>query len=97
MVRGLFEPVNRTHVDKPGLWLPMIRVSLSDSVDPTIAHIIDENVLAIVDTGSTGCCIDQNYVNKHGTFRDTGRRVTTTGATGRMLTAIYNLSLHFQR
>jgi hypothetical protein len=92
MVKGLFEPVNRSHVDKMNFWLPIVRVSLSDSIDPGIAHIVDENVLAIVDTGSTGCCIDQNYVAKR-TFRDTGQRVPTTGSTGTILAPVYNLQI----
>jgi hypothetical protein len=67
--------------------------SLSDSTDPNIAHIVDDSVLAIVDTGSTGCCIDQSYVMKRATFKDTGQRVPTTGSTGSIIAPVYNLQI----
>jgi hypothetical protein len=93
MVKGLFEPVRGDHRDKLNLWLPMIKVSLSDSIDPNTSNVIDENVLAIVDTGSCSCCIDQTYAARRNTFYDTGQRVPITGATGTTNVPVYNLQI----
>jgi hypothetical protein len=83
MATGVFAPVNRMHINQTNVWLPVIRVSLSDSDDPNITHIVDDDVLAIIDTGSTCCCIDEKYIATHKTFIDTGRRTPMTGATGK--------------
>jgi hypothetical protein len=89
MATGIFAPINKTHVNQSNFWVPVIRVSLSDSIDPNPAHIIDNDVLAIIDTGATCCCIDEKYIEKHNTFTFTGHKTPMTGATGSMLAPVY--------
>jgi hypothetical protein len=93
MIKGTFAPVRKNHIGRTNLWLPVIRVSLSDSVDPNIQNIIDDSVLAIVDTGSTNCCIDTGYIATHSTFRAIGVPQQVTGATGTIMSGIYSVQI----
>jgi hypothetical protein len=92
MTQATFGPINRQHINQSNFWLPIIRVAISDSDDPNVQRIIDDEVLAIVDTGSTCCCIDEKYAAKHNTLKVIGHS-PTTGATGTVMSPIYSAQI----
>jgi hypothetical protein len=92
VITGTFGPSNPSLTAYPTLWMPMIKVSLSDSSDPGLRHIIEENVIALIDTGSDFCRIDQAMINRHPGFKQVGEG-KSTGATGSEVEKIYNLQI----
>ncbi len=68
MVTGLFAPANASARTIPTLWMPMVRVSLSDATDAInddTEHVVDDDVLALIDTGADLCRIDEHIVEKY--------------------------------
>ena len=78
MITGTFAPANPSVISVPTLWMPMIRVSISDSTDPVVHSIVEENVIALVDTGSDFCRIDSDMINRHPTFKQVGEAQSTS-------------------
>jgi hypothetical protein len=87
MATGLFGPANASARETPTLWMPMIRVSLSDTIHNETQHIVDDDVLALIDTGSDLCRIDEEMANKY-SFKTIGITQTVT-PTGRGIFKVY--------
>jgi len=69
VVSGLFEPDNQSAVNTPSIWKPMIKVSLGDGPGDTPNIVRD--AVALVDTGSDFCRIDDDIIGSH-PFRQVG-------------------------
>ena len=65
----------------------MIRISLSDATHNGTEHIVDNDVLALIDTGSDLCRIDEEMINKY-SFEPVGTTQTVT-PTGRGTFKVY--------
>jgi hypothetical protein len=63
LVSGLFEPDGQSAVNTPSIWKPMIKVSLGDGIGETPNIVLD--AVALVDTGSDFCRIDDGIIATH--------------------------------
>ena len=64
MLTGFFGP--QLQNADPSLWSPMIKVALSDSVDPNHQHVVASDLTALIDTGSDYCRIDEDVATRFG-------------------------------
>jgi len=81
MIRGSFAAAHENHRNNRLLWMPMIRVSLSDAVNVNAQHIVEYDVSALIDTAADYCVIDRDMIDRHKTFvgRGTGFSLGPTG------------------
>jgi hypothetical protein len=95
MATGFFGPANASAREVTTLWMPMIRVSLSNATNNEAEHIVDDDVLALIDTGSDLCRIDDEMVNKY-QFKPIGTTQTVT-PTGRGAFKVYLVQMILDR
>jgi predicted aspartyl protease len=65
---GYFGPASANAGDQT-LWMPMIRFSLSNAVLPEDEHIVAQDLVALIDTGSDYCRIDERIAETHNLYR----------------------------
>jgi predicted aspartyl protease len=78
------------------LFQPLIdAVSISDSVDPKVANVVESGLVALIDTGSDLCCIDKKLAEKYPSLVVFKDHQAQHGATGQGDSKIYNLQIIF--
>jgi predicted aspartyl protease len=65
---GYFGPASANGGDET-LWMPMIKFSLSRAILPEDEHIVARDLVALIDTGSDLCRIDEQVAEKHNLYR----------------------------
>jgi hypothetical protein len=95
VINDIFAPCTTAAASTPQLWMPMIQgVSVSDSTDPNRPNIIENNLVALIDTGSDYCRIDANLAAKHSSLTQIGT-MNALGATGPGAEKIFSLQIIF--
>jgi hypothetical protein len=74
MANGFFGPMRADKQNAPEVWNPFIRLTLTD----TGGIILANDVLALIDTGSDVCYIDNELAKKSGLLPK-GSTMTSTG------------------
>jgi hypothetical protein len=72
----------------PNLWMPMVRVSLSDSIDLNVQNVVNDDIVALVDTGSDYCRIDVEFVKKYPNLKQLGE-MKAASPTGTAIEKMY--------
>jgi predicted aspartyl protease len=85
MVTGFFAP-QRDNAPS-GFWSPMLRASLSNSVDPAKVNIVATDLLALVDTGADACFIDDRLAQQFGL--PVRRQIEIVTGTGKATASVY--------
>lgn len=88
MAKGIFAPANASARANPSIWMPMIRVSISDATSNDREHILDDDIVALIDTGADLCRIDETLIAKYKTFQSLGT-TTSSSPTGSLTTNVY--------
>jgi hypothetical protein len=65
---GYFGPASASGSDQ-ALWMPMIKFSLSNAILPEDEHIVARDLVALIDTGSDLCRIDERLAETHNLYR----------------------------
>lgn len=65
MLTGFFASVTWMNVESPIVWGPMIKFSLSNATSLNTENIIARDLVALIDTGSDYCRIDDRIVAEH--------------------------------
>ena len=65
MLAGFFASVTWVNAENPSVWGPMIKFSLSDATSLESENIVARDLVALIDTGSDYCRIDQAIVASH--------------------------------
>jgi hypothetical protein len=66
MITGYYGSINSSAANARELWGPMIKFSLSNSLDPNQTHIVETDLTALIDTGSDLSRIDSDLAERHG-------------------------------
>jgi hypothetical protein len=95
IITGTFAPCTPSAASTPHLWMPMLQgVSISDATDQNIQNIIDKDLVALIDTGSDYCRIDQSLASKYPSLKQVGE-MDSIGATGPGKEKLYELQIIF--
>jgi hypothetical protein len=62
MLSGRFAATNPSMANDSDYWQPIVRVSLSNSTDVNSTNIVKSDAIALIDTGSTLCIIDEDIL-----------------------------------
>jgi hypothetical protein len=79
MANGYFAPMRDDKKDIPAYWVPYIRLTLADA---DTGATLENDVVALIDTGSEACWIDHQLIKKYGLVQQGSiPAYTPTGAT----------------